>query len=191
MKNFKNPFFLFLALLLTVGIVSCSSDDDTPPGPIKPAGSDIGSGTFTMSGDEQGVRSGMAYFELITIEGLGSKIWTIDIYDHSPQTFSLGFSCTTLANDPSQPGIGTYPIGIDLDNPTAIFFNADLSLIENENYADAVDYSSSIYVAGAVTITTSTDKKISGTFEFAADSFDDLMNVTGSIVVSGSFSAVP
>lgn len=192
MQFLKKHLFFFLALSLAIGIVSCSKDDDKKTaGPAAPAGNNLGTATITMSGHVEGTKTGMAYFDLITIEGLGTSMWSISSYDTSPQTYSLDLSAFIGAAQPAQPAVGTYRIGVDMNNPTGVYFIGSLSLVENGNYADTDDYDSNIYGEGTLIITKSDDKEISGTFTFPAEKYDDDMNLVGTINISGSFSAAP
>lgn len=192
MQILKKSFFLFLALLVTIGMASCSSDDDNKEaGPAGQGGSAIGSATFTMSGEVEGVKTGMAEFEQIIVESINLKTWTISIFDLTPQTFTLDITSFVTTENPSQPGVGSYPIGMDQNNPEANYFNASLSLIENENAAIFVDYETSIAGGGTLTITKSDNKEISGTFAFTADRYDDSMTNAGTVEVTGSFSVAP
>ncbi|NEN25680.1 hypothetical protein G3O08_19490 [Cryomorpha ignava] len=192
MQFFKQPlsFFLFLAITLTLGMVSCSDDDNKDGGPAGPAGDEFGSSALTLSGDVEGERSGMADFELLNLAGL-SHWWTISMLDFSPQTFSLNLILSVNSENAPQPGPGTYPIGIDINNPNTQYFTADLTLIENQDFANASNYTTAMTSGGTVTITAANDQEMVGTFEFTAIEYGDSLNVISTVDVSGSFSAVP
>lgn len=190
MKFFKNPFFLFIAIILTLGVVACSDDEDNNGTPAGPSGGEYGTSEFTLSGDVQGDRSGYADFELLNLAGI-SHLWAISMLDFSPQTFSLSLNMSVDSENAPMPGPGTYPVGIDVNNPTAPYFSANLTLIENEDFANGIDYVTTMSNGGTVTITTANDQQMIGTFEFSAIAYGDSANVESTIDVEGSFSAVP
>ena len=116
---------------------------------------------------------------------------TISMLDFSPQTFTLSLDMTVMDENAPQPGPGTYQIGSDSSNPGSPFFNATLTLIENEDFANAVEYHTYVTGGGTLTITTSNEDELSGSMDFTADEYDDTLNKVGTVDVIGSFSAVP
>ncbi len=88
----------------------------------------------------------------------------------------------------SRPSPGTYVIGQGGNNVEA--FSVVYTRIENEDFANAIEYDTSLEEnAGTLTIETSNENEVSGTFSFTAVKRDDQFNVTGQIQVSGSFTA--
>lgn len=170
---------LIFILIYSTFLLSCSSDDDNSADL-----SGFGSATVNLSGDLEGTRTGMADFHY---HELGSMyMWEISFHDLSPQTFAL--TLMLQSHEPiSRPTPGTYEIGFDPLDPDV--FSASFINIEDSNFVDSVEYDT-FDNGGTLTIETSTDEKVTGHFEFTANSRDDNFNSTGTIHVSGSFEAL-
>ena len=188
MNIFKNSHNILLAIFISFALVSCSNDDDksssptggTPPGPT------MGTVSLTISGDVEGQRSGMADFDLLDI-GV-AQTWVLNMNDYSPQTFELSFVNMTTDGSASRPAPGTYVIGGVLGAQNVYW--VEFSLIENQDFENAVDYSTFANQAGTLTILTSNEQVVSGTMEFTVHEYDDdSMEIISTITVTGSFSA--
>lgn len=191
MQILKKSFFLFLALTLSLTVVSCSSDDNKDGGPAETSGGEFGTSTITLSGDVEGERSGMADFKFLSVAGI-STYWSIDMLDLYPQTFSVELMYFVNSEDAPQPEPGTYPIGFDMDNPNSPYFFVDFALIDNQDSGiNSTYYTTEIPSDGIITITTANEQEMIGTFEFTAIEYDDSQNIVSTVNVSGSFSAVP
>ena len=186
---------IILSFLLLV-LVSCS-DNST--------GSDngaLGEMTLKVTGDFEAERSGQADFH-----GLDSGsiyMWEIHGNDYSPQTFSLSFLHNSVESI-DRPGPGTYDVKNQVGqtpwgDPEPMAFTAIYTHIENENYAGSVEYSTLLCTeqfpsGGTLTITSSSDEEISGSFQFTAHNVEIEDTGTcishGTIHVSGSFDALP
>lgn len=176
----KTSFLLSLMLLVVMGLYACGSDDDNPPS------QEFGEVNFTVTGDFEAEKSGFADFAGLNF-GAASQ-WEISTNDFSPQTFSLNFSNFSATNTVSRPAPGTYVIGQGGNNVEA--FSVVYTRIENEDFANAIEYDTLLEEnAGTLTIETSNENEVSGTFSFTAVKRDDQFNVTGQIQVSGSFTA--
>lgn len=86
----------------------------------------------------------------------------------------------------TRPGIGTYSIGgaVQADY-VGIFTPYDGNPMSNIEYGTVNKDGD----AGSLTITSSDENTVKGTFQFTADRHDDEMNVVGTINVSGEFTA--
>lgn len=179
MKNKK--FLSVFMLCISMAISSCGDDNDNPPS------QDFGEVNFTVTGDFEAEKSGFADFD--SLSSLSLTSWSIDTNDFSPQTFSLSFGNISATRTVSRPAPGTYVIGQggnEVDDFSAIYTH-----IENEDFANAIEYDTLLEEnAGTLTIETSNENEVKGSFNFTAFKRDDDFNVTGQIQVNGSFTAL-
>lgn len=185
MKNSNLITSIILVLLLS--LISCSSDDDNPNN-----GQEFGSFELTVTGDIEATKSGFADFTQFNFSSL--QDWSIDMFDPngSSQTMDLSISTSSAVEDVSRPEPGTYDIGFSATDPSV--FSAIYVHIPNGNFSESVEYSTlpisdDTSYGGTLTITTSTENTVSGSFEFTAAKVDDNLNITGEINVSGEFTA--
>lgn len=121
-----------------------------------------------------------------TYNDLGSlKEWELSFHDYGPQTFSLTLMLTDL-EEVNQPQPGNHSIGHHPTDPTV--FLGIFTNIEDGNYESMVEYDTFTSL-GTLTIVSSTDEKVVGSFEFSANTRDEQFSVIGSINISGSFEA--
>ena len=189
MNFFKNTSSIILAICISFAFASCSNDDDKSSGPAggtpNPAAA-LGTVNLTISGDVEGQRSGIADFDIIDLGFM--QTWDLNLYDHSPQTFDLSFVHMATDGSGGRPAPGTYEIGNSVSEQKV--FWVDYTHIENQDFANSIEYSAMYGQAGTLVITTSNEQLVSGTFEFTAHQYDDdSMEIIGTINVSGSFSA--
>jgi|SRR5690625_686258 len=181
MKTLNISLRLTFVLILSAFLISCSSDDN---GGL-PA--DTSYANLTLSGDIEGERSGSAFFQQISSGQ--TEIWDLSFWDSGPQTFEVNFMLIGNENSPvSQPGPGTYPIGFDPLNSNTVFFGIytdikDGDLINTDEY-------DTFNSEGTLTIETSNENRMKGSFEFTAHSRTDMGEVGKTIHVSGSFEAI-
>ncbi len=174
----KNPvFYLILTLLFT--FTACSGDDDNGGNGDDP---NVGANeiTFDISGAVEGNKSGSSY--VVIVEGYSYMISNNDGTLGSDQTFSLAFHKSFEDENPSaNPAPGTYPIGnsvdvLDVDGFWVVYTDTQT---DQEFGGQNVN--------GTLTITSTNNNQLKGTFEFTADGFP---GTEGTITVTnGSFSA--
>ncbi len=170
--------FIFI-LTFSLFLLSCSSDDDnTVDLP------NLGSVAIALSGDIEGNRTGVADFSFLDLGSM--QTWELSFNDFGPQTFSLNLMLTDLESV-LRPAPGTYEIGFDALDPNVFF--GDFTDIPNGDFLGAVEYDT-FEKGGTLTIETSTDEKVTGHFEFAADSRDDDFEIIGTVFITGNFEAL-
>jgi hypothetical protein len=179
MKTNKLYYFLVFLSFAFSGY-SCSDDNDGPED------ISMGEANFTVSGAVEGEKSGQADFHHLTDLPGGLENWEISIHDFSPQTFSLQFSLSS-SNSITQPGTGTYEIGFEANSSNV--FLAIYTHIPNGDFMNSTEYSTLWGGAGTLTITTSNEDTVSGSFQFSATEVDDELNVVGTINITGEFTA--
>lgn len=196
----KNFFILIgLVSLLAMGPAGCGDDSDNSGGDPTDADAldsgdevpDVGSVTLTLSGEMERERAGTAEFILADSESIGA--WMLSMGDASPRTFNL--SIVNISDDPSEitrPGPGIYPIANQFDEPG--MFRASYEHVGDYDQPYKYFYHTNNEVGGTLTIETSTEAMMSGSFEFRAnrsreDPWSD--EPRGEVEISGSFTALP
>lgn len=183
-------YFVFCFLVIGfIGISSCSKDDDDGV----PPDSEMGSATVKVTGEVEDEFTGMVDFELDQYSN--TYMFDISIHDFSPQTFSVSFHAMSFSDDDLEiPGPGTYTLGTF---PKADY-GAEFIHIIDEDFVNTFDYYSFDFlpeneededVTGVLSITSSNEDKMEGSFEFTAHRTDDDLNILGTVEVSGEFSA--
>lgn len=176
----KNIIYLILAFTVTLSLISCSDDDPTGPGPV-----DVGSVSFTVSGDIEAELDGVA--EFIRLEENAGVIFDFSFVD-TPQTFSMTF--TNVSQDDSDlPVTGAYDMGSNLADDgvfLAIFEDLRDGLFESTEYSTLTEGT-----GGTLEITESSSDVLRGTFSFTASSDDpETGEPAGEITISdGEFEA--
>ncbi|MCH8534307.1 MAG: hypothetical protein LAT51_04485 [Flavobacteriaceae bacterium] len=183
MKKIKKISILFITLSFVM--FSCSSDDEGSP-----SSSNFGDFDLTVTGDFEANKSGFADFD--GLDAFGSQTWEISMNDNNPSTVSLQFMLFSAIGDVNQPSPGTYEIGFEANSDSV--FTAIYAHIPNGSFSETVEYSTlphseDMNYGGTLTITTSTDGRVSGNFQFTAAKTDNDFNVVGEISVSGEFNA--
>ena len=170
---------IFSALLII--LVACSSDDKGSSD-----GTDFGNFQLTVSGDFEATKSGFADFD--GLDAFGVQTWEISMNDNNPSTISLQFMLASSTTQVARPSTGTYEIGFDA-NSTSVF-SAIYTHIPDGNFMASEEYSTLPEgYGGTLTITSSSDNKVEGSFEFSVAKTDNNFNVVGDITVSGEFNA--
>lgn len=168
-------------LLLVVLITACDSNNNGAD-PITNA-DDF---QLEVSGDFQTTASGFADFEGRSAFGVNS--WEISMNDNNPQTLSLQLSLNSSSSDVSRPSPGTYDVGFE-PNSTSVF-TAIYTHIPDGSFVNSEEYSTlSEGFGGTLTITSSSENRVEGSFDFSLAKTDDNFNVTGEIEVKGEFTA--
>ncbi|WP_297337890.1 hypothetical protein [Algoriphagus sp.] len=162
---------IILAILITFS--SCKDQEDT-----NPISSDQIS--FEVSGAISGEKTGSSY--VVVVEGSNSYVISSnDGTSFDDQTFSLSFYKSFADQDLSNPAPGTYPIGTVAD-----VLNVDGFWVVYTDTQSGKEYGAR-NVDGTLTITSSSNNQLAGTFEFSAGSFNE---GDGNIQISqGTFSA--
>lgn len=172
-----------LLLILLFGLFACS-DNSTDPNENE--GPEFGEVNFTVTGDLEGEKSGIADFDHLVIPPF-SEEWQIHTTDISPQTFILTFSLLSTVHQLDRPGPGTYEIGFipaAADNSNEVFF-ADYVDLGGDNYSVLGEGS-----GGSLVIEESTDEIVSGSFNCTlVELNEDGSTVIGSIQIEGEFTA--
>ena len=175
--------FLFTALLISLlTIVSCNEDTNSAlefePEPAI--------GRFLVTGTVNREVSGEATFQIKTLNN--TTALEIIILDELTDEFQLDLFLT-YQGDGQIPGTGTYSIGGDPDE--ADNFRAYLTFF-GSGFGDGVLFSTDLLDdAGILIITESTAERISGTFQFDAQTFDLPGDEPAFIAIqNGEFSAV-
>lgn len=171
-------FLVFLSFVLSG--YSCSDDNDGPEN------MDMGEATFTVTGAVEDEKSGQADFHHLTGLPGGLENWEISIHDFSPQSFSLQFNLSSSSGI-KQPGPGTYEIGFEANSSNV--FLAIYTHIPDGNFMNSTEYSTLWGGGGTLTITTSNEDTVSGSFQFSAAEVDDELNVVGTVNITGEFTA--
>jgi len=178
----KLTLFISSLLIIFLGFTACSDSSTNSSSQMN-----TGTGSFTISGDVEGNKTGIADFR--AYESAGVHTWDILIYDHNPMTFNVSFNL--LSNDPiDRPSVGTYELSTGNFQGTefmGIFTDYSEGMSQSEGYNVGIGGT-----GGTLTITTSSENLMEGTFEFTAVTFDDDGAIDGSVsVTDGEFSAVP
>lgn len=172
-------FHLCVAILSFFLFLSCS---DNSAGPDAGSGG-RGSASFTVTGAVTGQNSGIA--EFYSFGAFGVYTWTIELYNNAPQTFEITF--TKVGTSPiSRPAPGTYNLRTGLLDTgfTAVYGN-----ISGRDVTEYTPIFSDLCPAasgdgGTLTIESSSEDRIKGTFEFVGSDFD--FNESGTCIVLGT-----
>lgn len=166
-----------LALILLASVVACKKNNS-------PSDRKLGEATITVTGEVEGTYSGMADFHYI--DHTSGASWEIFLHDSSPAMFSLTIMQFGVDEDVTRPGTGTYSIG-----GAVLADYAGVFSFYDGNPMSSIEYGTEIKDgdAGSLTITSSDENTVKGTFQFTADRHDDEMNVVGTINASGEFTA--
>ncbi len=173
-----------LLLLVTFFSGSCSKDDKQEPN------FELGKVTLSITGDVEGTFSGIADFDVVSTSQ--TQVWTMNMYDYNPQIFSLSLVDISI-EDVSRPEPGVYTIG----SSVSADYSAVFDYFPGGNYEQGKSYSTSHILDGFIgsdtygilTITSSNDNTVQGSFEFNAHRLDDRMNVIGTVKVVAEFTA--
>jgi len=167
-------YVTFISFIL---IFTSCSDDSTGP-----SGDDLGEASFEISGAIEGQKEGFANFRAFEMSGVNT--WDILLIDEPPRSFEISFSQVSLNESISRPSTGTYKLGLDSDSDFSASYSEG-SLARPDSYLTTFgEYS------GTLVITSSSDDKIEGTFEFNAVNLDE-ENGEEIIIRNGQFRAVP
>jgi len=173
------PLFAIVAVLL-LALTNC--DDE---GTIGPDVEDPGFVSFSVAGDLEAEKEGIAEFALFAESNV--EQWDLLFNDIGPQTYSLVLM--THGEDLERPSEGVYTIGNDLsaqDEFFAVFEDLE------EGFDSSVEYTTTHDDAGGeLEITESTDDIVRGSFSFTAIKTDqETGEVIGEITITeGDFSA--
>lgn len=184
----RKLYVFILIISLSVALSACSDDSSGP----ETGTDDIGDTTFSVSGDVDSNHAGQADFWGLDGD-YGLNTWEISMHDFNPQTFNLSFMLSSTSPI-SRPEPGTYDIN-DADGFTVIY-----EYIENQDYANAKEYSNVLWLCsetnpsnGTLTISSSSDSEVRGTFNVSLSSvdIDDSGNCVdmGSVNITGEFRA--
>lgn len=181
MKIFKMASFL---LFVTFFSGACSKDDKQEPN------LELGKVTLSVTGDVEGTFSGVADFDVVSTTQ--TQVWTMNMYDNTPQNFSLSFFDVSI-EEVQRPEPGVYTIG----SSVSADYSAVFEYFPGGDYEQGEGYSTSHILDGFIgsdthgklTITSSNDNTVQGSFEFNAHRLDDVMNVVGTVQIVGEFTA--
>ncbi|WP_293011560.1 hypothetical protein [Mongoliibacter sp.] len=181
MKIIKTTLSLSSMLVLVLLLTACDGNDN---------GSDPTSNAddfqLEVSGDFQTTASGFADFD--GMSSFGVNTWEISMNDNNPQSLSLQLMLTSSSSDVSRPSPGTYEIGFEPNS--AAVFTAIYTHIPEGDFMASEEYSTlSEGYGGTLTITSSSENRVEGSFNFSVAKTDDNFNVTGEIEVIGEFTA--
>jgi len=176
----SNKFILLsVAFILALVMPSCSSSDDNN------ITSKLGEIKFSISGGIEANKEGIADFDKLDI--MNTSTWELGGHDISPQTFSLYFSLLSANQSITRPQPGTYTIGFDVNNSDA--FHAVYTHIEDGDFANSVEYTTWEQNSGTLTIDSSSEDKVTGSFNVTLYKYDDTLNIEDEIQLNGTFSA--
>ena len=176
----SNKFILLsVAFILALVMPSCSSSDDNN------ITSKLGEIKFSISGGIEANKEGIADFDKLDI--MNTSTWELGGHDISPQTFSLNFSLLSANQSITRPQPGTYTIGFDVNNSDA--FHAVYTHIEDGDFANSVEYTTWEQNSGTLTIDSSSEDKVTGSFNVTLYKYDDTLNIEDEIQLNGTFSA--
>ncbi len=172
---------LAASISLTVMFVACSSSEGTfiPP---------LGQGSCAASVVGEGISenvAGSAVFGYQTgAEGLTQWVfflWDGNYYGDSFDIITLFRTNLTI------PAPGTYEIQDASEDP-----ETENDFLAGWVFSSPSAFATFLSVTGTITITSSSDEQVSGTFEFSGAQREGAFGVTAdSVMVSGSFTAVP
>lgn len=172
--------YFIAAFLVTAFLISCSDDDPVGPGPV-----DLGSISFSVSGEIEEDLDGFGEFFLETEGSLPT--WDFS-FSNNPQTYSLIFLAIGDENS-ERPETGTYTIGPNVNDGDFFASFGDLS----EGIQQEVEYTTQFEnTGGELVITESTSDVIRETFSFTAAAADpETGEPTQQITINGGeFEAV-
>jgi|SRR5690554_3091646 len=178
-----NKAIFFMTVLLSTSLVACGGDDNNVN---NSGGFDLGEISVTVSGDMEGNFSGMADFDHLATGNI--ETWEISGHDYDPQSFSISFMDMVIGGSAERPLPGTHSIGGVLADYTAGFEYFP----DPGNYFEYIEYSTifgSNPTSGTLTVTSSNENTVKGSFEFTAYRVDDNLNIVGTVQVSGEFTA--
>ena len=176
-----NKFIYFIAAFLVSSfLISCSDDDPAGPGSL-----DLGSVSFSVSGEIEQDLDGFGEFYLETEDS--PPTWDLN-FSNVPQTYSLTF--LAIGDEGSdRPETGTYTIGPDVNDGDFFASYGDL----REGVQEQVEYTTQFEnTGGELIITESSSDVIRGTFNFTATAADpETGEQTQEITITGGeFEAV-
>lgn len=172
MKTLKQISILFLAVVLSTSMISCSGDDSG--GEVVPPTALEGQITANVGG---------ANFASITQGTTAVKVATGNAYTITVQGTDLGGKNLQLILNGVDGTTGTYEIGVD----------TTISAIGTYTEVNTTTFTSQSWIApyedggvsGSITITEISDTNIKGTFEFKARNQEDAQDIKQ--ITGGSF----
>lgn len=176
---FKKLNILMLSIILLAAF-ACS-DNSTKSGgePGK------GEGSFTISGDLEGEKTGISNFRAFEMSGVHT--WDINILDQNPITYTIDFRL--MSDEPiERPQPGTYELSTSSFDGTT--FSGTYTFFE-DNQMDPDGYIVGLPgsdTEGTLIITSSSEDLVEGTYQFTAKNIESGGTIT---VSNGEFSAVP
>ncbi len=188
MKHLKKIYTILIATLISTTMSSCGSDDDNGSGTPNPDEM-FGYISVTITGAieathecENRASCVVVFSENVTEAGnTAIYSWAVETGDYNTFIFSIN---TTSFNSPvSRPTPGTYEIGSEMSP----FFSAGYSNIEG-GLNDDQSYRTTSDVGGTLVIESSSNEKVTGSFQFTAIHIDEGDDRT--INVNGEFIAI-
>lgn len=175
---FKKTKSLFISITLLAAFACSDSSTDSKT-------ADKGAGSFTISGDIEGEKSGIANFRAFEMSGVHT--WDINILNQDPITYTIDFRL--MSDEPiNRPQPGTYELStssFDGSTFTGTYSFFGDNQMDPDGYLIAIPGSNT---KGTLIITASSEDLVEGTFQFTAKNIE----TGGTITVSnGEFSAVP
>jgi hypothetical protein len=178
MKSIKSLSVILICFMFLSG--ACSNDNGSDP----ISGAD--DFQLEVSGSFQSTASGFADFD--GMSSFGVNTWEISMNDNNPQSLSFQLMLTSSTSNVTRPAPGTYQIGFE-PNSTSVF-TAIYTHIPNGDFTASEEYSTlTEEYGGTLTITSSSDNTVEGSFNVILAKTDDNFNVTGEIEVVGEFTA--
>jgi hypothetical protein len=161
-------YILGFILFFTIAFFFGCDDDSTGPG-------DEGSFTVKITGDVNREFSGSAVFAITTQPEEGFSLVLMSGDEVGESALMVSFLIGT-----SSPGKGTHPIGENASNTT---FTSWYNSSEHKEFFDSE--------SGSMTVTTSTDKRFAGSFQYTATGWTgDDYETDKEVTISGNFDAV-
>jgi hypothetical protein len=112
--------------------------------------------------------------------------WQIEIADYT--NFHVNIAQNSFEGPVSRPGPGTYDIGHASDADfEAEYSNTEGGLNDDHSYSTSFLFE---VVGGTLTIDSSSDERVEGSFEFVAAHIDSWEEPEGTVTVTGTFSAI-
>lgn len=171
-------FLVSIGLLVLLS--SCSGDDSSSSGNLNTV-------SIEVTGDFEAEKLGIADFGLIDIGSTNS--WELNMSDINPQTFNLRFVLNSVNQAIQRPTPGTYEIGFETNSNSV--FTAFYIDVPNGNLSESKEYTTlDENYGGTLTIDSSDNDVVTGSFEFTAAHVDEDFNVIGEINVVGEFEAL-
>jgi hypothetical protein len=176
----KTPLLRFsLCLLLVLGAAACGDDGTGPDN-----GNDQGEFTATVSGPVNGTFSGYAWQSGTVVDAqTNTQGWVLFLGSQDNPG-----SVVYVVRLGSRPGSGTYSL-VDLSQSSGDLQSGEFAGVVTVSLPGGLTFAGSSS-GGSLTITSSSDDRVKGSFQFQITGFDPTTQLEVTASMSGTFDAV-